>query len=84
MVAEAAMLTEFARWLTPETVLLSYNGKSYDRLLLTTRCTMARIPDPLLGLAHLDLLHPVRRFYRGVRGELLAGYIIEAATWSVA
>ena len=66
MVAETAMLTEFARWLAPETVLLSYNGKSYDRPLLTTRYTLSRLPDPLPGLAHLDLLHPVRRFYRGV------------------
>ncbi|NLC62065.1 MAG: exonuclease, partial [Gammaproteobacteria bacterium] len=29
--AEAAMLAEFARWLADDTVLLSYNGKSYDR-----------------------------------------------------
>ena len=66
MAAETAMLSEFARWLVPETVLLSYNGKSYDRPLLTTRYTLSRLPDPLRGLAHLDLLHPVRRFYRGV------------------
>src|SRR5690606_8285862 len=32
--AERAMLAEFARWLADDTVLLSYNGKSYDRPLL--------------------------------------------------
>lgn len=65
LAAETAMLSEFARWLAPDTVLLSYNGKSYDRPLLSTRYTLARLADPLLGRAHLDLLHPVRRLYRG-------------------
>ncbi len=55
-----------ASWLTPETVLLSYNGKSYDRPLLSTRYRLARLADPLPALRHLDLLHPVRRRYRGV------------------
>ena len=64
--AEAAMLAEFARWLADDTVLLSYNGKSYDRPLLSTRYTLARQPDPLLGRAHIDLLHPARRRWRGV------------------
>jgi uncharacterized protein len=66
MGAEQAMLQEFGRWLEPATVLLSYNGKCYDRPLLSTRYTLARLPDPLLGRAHIDLLHPVRRRYRGI------------------
>jgi uncharacterized protein YprB with RNaseH-like and TPR domain len=64
--AEAAMLSEFARWLEPETVMLTYNGKSYDRPLLSTRYTLARLADPLRDRTHIDLLHPVRRRYRGV------------------
>lgn len=66
MGAEQAMLREFAAWLEPGTVLLSYNGKCYDRPLLSTRYTLARLPDPVLGREHIDLLHPVRRLYRGV------------------
>ncbi len=66
MGAEQAMLREFARWLEPDTVLLSYNGKCYDRPLLSTRYTLARLADPVLGRDHVDLLHPVRRHYRGV------------------
>lgn len=66
LAAETAMLSEFAKWLTPETVVLTYNGKSYDRPLLSTRYTLARLPDPLRDRAHIDLLHPVRRRYRGV------------------
>ncbi len=66
MGAEQAMLQEFTRWLEPHTVLLSYNGKCYDRPLLSTRYTLARLSDPVLGRDHIDLLHPVRRRYRGV------------------
>ena len=64
--AERAMLKTFSTWLRPETVLVSYNGRSYDRPLLTTRYRLARLRDPLIELRHLDLLHPVRRRYRGV------------------
>ena len=66
MGAEAAMLRTFAQWLQPNTVLVSYNGKCYDSPLLKTRYRLARLPDPLSGLAHLDLLHPVRRHWKGV------------------
>ena len=63
--AEAAMLDAFRGWLAPDTVLVSYNGKSYDAPLLATRYRLARRRNPLDGLPHLDLLHPVRRRYRG-------------------
>ena len=65
LAAERAMLAEFARWLADDRVLLSYNGKSYDRPLLSTRYTLARLPDPVIGRAHIDLLHPARRRWRG-------------------
>ena len=66
MGAETAMLRTFATWLQPDTVLVSYNGKCYDAPLLKTRYRLARLPDPLSGLGHLDLLHPVRRYWKGV------------------
>ncbi|WP_132999233.1 ribonuclease H-like domain-containing protein [Luteimonas arsenica] len=66
LAAEEAMLAAFAGWLEPATVLVSYNGKSYDRPLLSTRYRLARQHDPLPALRHVDLLHPVRRRYRGV------------------
>ena len=65
LAAETAMLREFARWLEGERVLVSYNGKSYDAPLLATRYRLARLPSPLAGRDHIDLLHPVRRRYRG-------------------
>ena len=66
MGAETAMLRMLATWLKPDTVLVSYNGKCYDAPLLKTRYRLARLPDPLLGLGHLDLLHPVRRHWKAV------------------
>jgi hypothetical protein len=65
MAAEAAMLRHFAEWIGPDTVLVSYNGKCYDAPLLATRYRLARLPNPLTGLGHLDLLHPVRRHWKG-------------------
>ena len=66
MAAEASMLGAFAQWLAPDTVLVSYNGRCYDAPLLTTRYRLARQKNPLAGLAHADLLFPVRRRFRGV------------------
>lgn len=66
MSAETAMLQTFSQWLQRDTVLVSYNGKSYDSPLLKTRYRLARLPDSLAGLCHLDLLHPVRRYWKGV------------------
>ncbi|KAA2284110.1 ribonuclease H-like domain-containing protein [Arenimonas fontis] len=62
--AETAMLETFARWLRPDTVLVSFNGRSYDAPLLKTRYRLARLPCPITPLAHLDLLHPARRRWR--------------------
>jgi uncharacterized protein YprB with RNaseH-like and TPR domain len=65
MGGEHAMLAAFARWFEPDDVLVSYNGRCYDAPLLATRYRLARSASPLPALAHLDLLHPTRRRYRG-------------------
>jgi uncharacterized protein YprB with RNaseH-like and TPR domain len=64
--AEVAMLDAFREWLTPNTILVSYNGKCYDGPLLVTRYRLARRANPLAGLMHVDLLYPSRRRWRGV------------------
>lgn len=46
-----------------ETVV-SYNGKSFDLPLLRTRFIQNRIPFPLDAVAHYDLLHAARRFWK--------------------
>ena len=66
MAAETAMLDTFAGWLQEKpTVLSSYNGRCYDSPLLKTRYRLARKPDPITPLDHVDLLFPTRRRYRG-------------------
>lgn len=65
MAAEAPMLRAFASWLSPTTVLSSYNGRCYDAPLLKTRYRLARLAEPLSALDHVDLLFPTRRRYRG-------------------
>ncbi len=64
MAGERAMLDCFSSWLDADTVLVSYNGRCYDAPLLATRFRLARLANPLQGLAHLDLLFPVRRRFR--------------------
>lgn len=66
LAAESAMLDCFASWLRPDSVLVSYNGKSYDSPLLKTRFRLHQRACPLNDLTHVDLLHPVRRRWRGV------------------
>lgn len=58
MAAESAMLDLFRTWLTPRTVLSSYNGRCYDAPLLKTRYRLARRGDPIAALDHVDLLFP--------------------------
>ena len=53
--------------ITPEleraSLLVTYNGKSFDGPLLATRFRLAGLSDPLHGKHHLDLLHPLRRAF---------------------
>ncbi|MGD2082199.1 MAG: ribonuclease H-like domain-containing protein [Chromatiales bacterium] len=60
---ERAMLEEAARWAGRGRTLVSFNGKTFDLPLLAARARLGRVTDPLGGLAHLDLLHPVRRAF---------------------
>ena len=61
---ERAMLQMFSDWLSPETILVSYNGKSYDAPLLKGRLRLNRISHRLAELPHIDWLHPTRRIYK--------------------
>ena len=61
--AEATALSAFADILTTTDRLVSYNGKSYDLPLLISRFRMQGLRPDFQTLAHLDLLHPVRRLF---------------------
>ncbi len=58
---ERAMLKCMEELLRGRQFLVSFNGKAFDANLLAARFIMNRLPDPLAGLPHLDLLHPARR-----------------------
>jgi uncharacterized protein YprB with RNaseH-like and TPR domain len=58
---ERAMLLGLRELFKGKKFLVSFNGKAFDANLLAARFIMNRMPDPLGGLPHLDLLHPARR-----------------------
>jgi uncharacterized protein YprB with RNaseH-like and TPR domain len=59
---EGPMLERVAERLAAASVLVTYNGKSFDMPLLRTRFAMARMPAPV-SPPHLDLLHVARRVH---------------------
>lgn len=61
---EAAMLEDARLEITAETVLVSYNGKSFDIPILTDRLILHRVERNLTFAGHLDLLHATRRLFR--------------------
>lgn len=61
---ERAMLAMLAADIGRFDGLVTYNGRSFDVPFVETRMTLVRLPSPFGGLAHFDLLHPVRRLYK--------------------
>ncbi len=61
---EPAMLAAVDARLQQCTVLVTYNGKSFDVPLLRDRFVMHRRHWPLEATPHVDLLHTVRRVWR--------------------
>ncbi|MBF0381592.1 MAG: ribonuclease H-like domain-containing protein [Magnetococcales bacterium] len=64
--AEKKMLNAVAKQIENKKTVVSFNGKSFDGPLLSTRYRLAGMSDPLANLNHLDLLHPARRAFRNV------------------
>jgi uncharacterized protein YprB with RNaseH-like and TPR domain len=60
---EAPMLERVRERIEAASMLVTFNGKSFDLPLLRTRFVMARVPAPVEP-AHLDLLHVARRVHR--------------------
>ncbi|OFW43677.1 MAG: hypothetical protein A3J29_14455 [Acidobacteria bacterium RIFCSPLOWO2_12_FULL_67_14b] len=62
---ERAVLAEVAAWAGAHGALVTYNGRTFDVPLIETRYLFHRVPCPLDGVPHLDLLHAARRLWRG-------------------
>jgi uncharacterized protein YprB with RNaseH-like and TPR domain len=60
---EAPMLERLAERIRQASMIVTFNGKSFDMPLLRTRYVMARMPLPTEP-PHLDLLHVARRVHK--------------------
>lgn len=61
---ERAVLAEMQAWSKNHGALCSYNGRTFDVPLVETRFMFHRLPCPLDGMPHLDMLHAARRLWR--------------------
>lgn len=61
---ETPILTRLLERLQSASMLVSFNGKSFDWPLLRTRLTLSRLPQPEALPPHLDLVHVARRIHR--------------------
>jgi len=61
---EASALHALNELLARFSVLITYNGRSYDQPLLETRFTMNRARTPFSRMEHLDLLYGARRLFK--------------------
>jgi len=66
---EEALLEALSERLSRAELLVTFNGKSFDWPLLTSRFVMNRRPVPP-SLPHLDLLHVARRIHRRRLGSV--------------
>ncbi|MGE0463767.1 MAG: ribonuclease H-like domain-containing protein [Vicinamibacterales bacterium] len=66
---ERALLAEVGDWAAERGAIVTFNGKSFDVPLIETRYLFHRVPFPLEGVPHVDMLHPARRLWRA-RGTL--------------
>src|SRR5215831_17321695 len=75
--SERALLAAVADCVADVTLLVTYNGKTFDLPVMETRWLFHRIPPPVESVRHFDMLHPARRLWRH-RSD--AGGMDQAAT----
>jgi uncharacterized protein YprB with RNaseH-like and TPR domain len=68
--SERALLSAVAECFGATSLLVTYNGKTFDVPVMETRWLFHRMPLPLESVRHFDMLHPARRLWRG-RDETL-------------
>ncbi len=62
--AERGILEALAEVAHDASLLVTFNGKSFDVPLIDTRFALHRLPSPFGELPHLDMLHVSRRLWR--------------------
>ncbi len=72
---EAAMLEEIRSEFNENTVIVSYNGKTFDMPILRDRMIIQRVERHLDVAAHVDLLHTARKLFRLRLGSCTLGNV---------
>ena len=62
--AERALLAAVSDCFDEATLLVTYNGKTFDVPVMETRWLFHRMELPLESVRHFDMLHPARRLWR--------------------
>lgn len=62
--AERALLHALNAYFGDSSLLVTYNGRTFDVPVMELRGEMHRVPQVVCDLPHLDLLHPARRLWR--------------------
>ncbi len=66
--SERALLSAVADCFDDTSLLVTYNGKTFDVPVMETRWTFHRMEMPLDSVRHFDMLHPARRLWRARPG----------------
>jgi uncharacterized protein len=66
--SERALLDAVASCFDAATLLVTYNGKTFDVPVMETRWMFHRMRMPLESVRHFDMLHPARRLWRSREG----------------
>ncbi len=61
---ENAMLLHLTNIIDPQSVFVTFNGKSFDIPLLSNRLVVNRIPANFRDNSHVDMLHLARKIWR--------------------
>ena len=61
---EKAQLAALNKFVNGGKAIVSYNGKSFDLPIITTRYIINQINNPFDEMAHIDLLHITRRVWK--------------------
>src|SRR5688572_10271046 len=76
--SERALLDAVASCFDAASLLVTYNGKTFDVPVMETRWSFHRMRMPLESVRHFDMLHPARRLWRGRAADVSARASLDA------
>jgi uncharacterized protein len=76
--SERALLSAVADCFDATSLLVTYNGKTFDVPMMETRWQFHRMPLPLESVRHFDMLHPARRLWRHRASDTNGGALTDS------